>query len=204
MCTDSLSKMTARSLILASASPRRQELLRQIGVSFRVLAQDIDESQQTAEQAEAYVRRIAKEKAHSALSTLADNEVVLAADTTVLCDGQILGKPTSEAEAVAMLAQLSGREHQVLTAVTVADSHRQQQALGKAWVSFRPIDEAEAHRYWASGEPQGKAGAYAIQGLAAVFVQSLRGSYSAVVGLPLFETAALLEDFGICCWQPGD
>jgi septum formation protein len=196
--------MTARSLILASASPRRQELLSQIGVRFRVAAQDIDESGRAGEPGEAYVRRIASEKAHSALATLAENEVVLAADTTVLCDGQILGKPASESEAVAMLTQLSGREHQVLTAVTVADRDRQQQALGQARVSFRAISEAEARRYWASGEPRGKAGAYAIQGLAAVFVESLSGSYSAVVGLPLFETAALLEEFGINCWQPGD
>lgn len=196
--------MTVRTLILASASPRRQELLSQIAVPFRVAAQDIDESGQPGEQGEAYVRRIANEKARSALAALADNEVVLAADTTVLCDGQILGKPASAAEAVAMLTQLSGREHQVLTAVTVADRDRQKQVLGQARVSFRAISEAEARRYWASGEPRGKAGAYAIQGLAAVFVQSLSGSYSAVVGLPLFETAALLQEFGIACWQPGD
>lgn len=194
--------MSVSAVILASASPRRQELLAQIGVSFNVAAQDIDESQRQGEQAKAYVRRMADEKATAALNSLAGKEaIVLAADTSVVCQGQVLGKPESEADALAMLALLSDRQHEVLTAVTVADASHRAQALSESLVTFRPIGKVEAQQYWQTGEPRGKAGAYAIQGLAAVFVQSLQGSYSGVMGLPLFETAALLNEFGIACWQ---
>lgn len=194
--------MTTPSLILASASPRRQELLRQIGVGFAVQAQDIDETPRPGEHPETYVQRMAAEKAAAARSAFPD-AVVLAADTTVVCAGQILGKPADEAEAVAMLTSLSGRDHQVLTAVAVGNGDATQQALSRSTVSFRNISASEAQRYWQTGEPRGKAGAYAIQGYAAVFVCALQGSFSGVMGLPLFETASLLAEFNIPVWRSG-
>jgi len=198
MSTSSLN--TSPALILASASPRRQELLVQIGVDFEVRAQDIDESLLSSETPEVYVQRMAVEKAASCLSAF-PSAVVLAADTTVVCDGLVLGKPADEADAVAMLSRLSGRRHRVLTAVSLVDSTRQLQALSASEVSFRAISDAEARQYWRTGEPQGKAGAYAIQGMGAVFVSNLQGSYSGVMGLPLYETATLLEEFDYPKWQ---
>lgn len=193
--------MAIPRLILASASPRRQDLLVQIGVPFDVLAQDIDETPLPDEIPEIYVQRMATEKAAAAL-TAAPAAVVLAADTTVVCDGLVLGKPVDEADAVAMLQRLSDRQHQVLTAVTIADGSRSRQALSRSEVTFRAISETEARAYWQTGEPRGKAGAYAIQGMGAVFVAGLQGSYSGVMGLPLFETAALLAEFGQPVWLP--
>ncbi|MEN0107383.1 MAG: Maf family protein [Pseudomonas sp.] len=191
------------ALYLASGSPRRRELLTQIGVAFSILAAPIDESVLPGETAEAYVQRLALAKARAGLATLADSSaaVVLGADTAVVVDGQILGKPVDQADALAMLQLLSGREHQVLTSVALASGQRSEVQLIASTVQFRPISSVEAQTYWASGEPQDKAGGYAIQGLGAVFVSGMRGSYSAVVGLPLCETAALLADFGIPCWQ---
>ncbi len=191
------------TLYLASGSPRRRELLTQIGVGFSILAAPIDESVQPGESAEHYVQRLALAKAASGLATLpaTSDAVVLGADTAVVVDGRILGKPADEADALAMLQLLSGREHQVMTAVALANGQRSEVRLVSSDVSFRSISIAEATTYWASGEPQDKAGGYAIQGLAAVFVSGMRGSYSAVVGLPLCETAALLAEFGIPCWQ---
>lgn len=190
------------SIILASASPRRQELLNQIGVRFTVRSQDIDESIRPGELANDYVIRMAQEKAGSALSesTLSkdpDDTVVLAADTSVVCDADVLGKPRDEADAVGMLRVLSGREHRVLCAVTLATQDRQRTLLSESRVRFRDISVAEAQQYYRSGEPQGKAGAYGIQGYAAVFVEQLIGSYSGVMGLPLFETAQLLAEFSV-------
>lgn len=191
------------TLYLASGSPRRRELLTQIGVAFSTLAAPIDESVLPGEPAERYVERLALAKATAGLATLSQpaDAVVLGADTAVVVDGQILGKPTDQADALAMLQLLSNREHQVLTAVALANGQRSEVRLVSSDVRFRPISPTEAHTYWASGEPQDKAGGYAIQGLAAVFVSGMRGSYSAVVGLPLCETAALLAEFGIPCWQ---
>jgi len=188
------------SIILASASIRRQELLKQIGVSFVVRSQDIDESILSGERAEDYVMRMAREKAESALGSLRIDEansekLVLAADTSVVCDADILGKPLDESDAVGMLMRLSGREHRVLSAVTVASQNRQRTELSETRVRFRKIGVEEAQMYYQSGEPIGKAGSYAIQGYAAVFVEQLSGSYSGVVGLPLFETAQLLSEF---------
>lgn len=175
----------------------------QIGVPFEVHAQDIDETPFTGEIPEIYVQRMAAEKAAAALAAF-PSAVVLAADTTVVCDGLVLGKPADEADAAAMLSRLSGRQHQVFTAVTVADGAQSRQALSCSEVTFRQISATEAARYWRSGEPRGKAGAYAIQGKGAVFVAGLQGSYSGVMGLPLFETAALLTEFGQPVWQPTD
>lgn len=193
-------------LYLASGSPRRRELLTQIGVPFTAVAACIDETPLAGEPAGAYVERLAREKAAAGLAVLRADRVngplaVLGADTAVVLDGQILGKPLDRADALAMLAALSGREHEVLTAVAITDGERCLAVNVASRVSLRPISAEQAQAYWASGEPQDKAGSYAIQGLAAIFVKALHGSYSAVVGLPLSETAELLEQFAIPCWQ---
>lgn len=189
-------------LYLASGSPRRCELLTQIGVPFTVIAADIDETPLAGESPVAYVERLARGKAAAGRATLGGTAgCVLGADTAVVLDGRILGKPQDQADALAMLMALSGREHEVLTAVALLDGQRSQARVVRSLVRFRAIAEQEATRYWASGEPRDKAGSYAIQGLAAVFVAGLNGSYSAVVGLPVCETAELLGDFGIPCWQ---
>jgi len=193
-------------LYLASGSPRRRELLTQIGVPFTALSAQIDETPLPDETPETYVERLARGKAEAGLALLAvsegdSNPCVLGADTAVVLDGQILGKPADEVEARAMLSALSDREHEVLTAVAVLDNQRCETRVVRSLVRFRPIQDQEARAYWASGEPRDKAGGYAIQGLAAVFVDGLRGSYSAVVGLPLCETAEMLGRFGIPCWQ---
>ncbi len=189
-------------LYLASGSPRRRELLTQIGVPFTGLSAQIDETPSPDEPPRAYVERLARGKAEAGLALLSDGQAcVLGADTAVVLDGRILGKPVDEADALAMLMALSGREHEVLTAVAVANRQVCQALTVSSRVRFRPIQVHEAKAYWASGEPQDKAGSYAIQGLAAIFVEGLQGSYSAVVGLPLCETAELLGRFGIPCWQ---
>ena len=191
------------SLHLASASPRRRELLAQIGVPFVTLIASIDETALPGEPAERYVERLAREKARAGLAALSDpaDAVVLGADTAVVLDGRILGKPADRAECLATLVALSGREHQVLTAVALASAQRIESRVVASRVRFRPLRAGEAEAYWATGEPCDKAGSYGIQGLAAVFVSQLEGSYSAVVGLPLCETAQLLGEFGIPCWQ---
>ncbi|WP_213879173.1 nucleoside triphosphate pyrophosphatase [Pseudomonas sp. dw_358] len=188
-------------LYLASGSPRRRELLEQIGVAFSVIAAPIDETPLPDESPRAYVERLALGKAQAGARSLTGAGVVLGADTAVILDGRILGKPLDQADSAATLAALSGREHQVLTAVALVDGERRQVLSVSSQVTFRPLSEGEIRAYWASGEPRDKAGGYAIQGLGAVFVQRVTGSYSAVVGLPLCETAELLGDFGIPCWQ---
>lgn len=191
------------TLYLASGSPRRRELLAQIGVPHITLSATVDETVRPAEIASAYVERLAREKALAGLASLseADGACVLGADTAVVLDGRILGKPTDRDDALATLVQLSGREHEVLTAVALADANRCESRVVASRVRFRPITRAELETYWASGEPADKAGSYAIQGLGAVFVSRVEGSYSAVVGLPLLETAEMLAGFGIPCWQ---
>ena len=190
-------------LYLASSSPRRRELLTQIGLSFHLVSGNIDETPQDGETPAAYVERLARGKALAGLTMLAQRPdvCVLGADTAVVLDGRILGKPKDHEDSLAMLSALSGRQHQVLTAVAVADRDRCEVRVVASTVSFRRIGEAEAQAYWATGEPQDKAGGYAIQGLAAIFVNRVEGSYSGVVGLPLCETAELLADFAIPCWQ---
>lgn len=192
------------TLYLASGSPRRRELLAQIGVPFVTLSASIDETALPGEAAPGYVERLALDKARAGLASLSDcsDAVVLGADTAVVLDGQILGKPQDRAEALGMLAALSGREHQVLTAVALVSRARSAVQVVSSRVSFRVLQPGEAEAYWATGEPCDKAGSYGIQGLAAVFVSQLQGSYSAVVGLPLCETAQLLNEFAISCWQP--
>lgn len=190
-------------LYLASGSPRRRELLTQIGVPFLAHVVPIDENPLPAESPLAYVERLARAKAQAGLAALAapQEAVVLGADTAVVLDGRILGKPADAVEAMATLTALSGRTHQVLTAVALASETRVAARVVSSQVSFRQLQPAEISAYWDSGEPQDKAGSYAIQGLAAIFVSQLQGSYSAVVGLPLCETAELLAEFAIPCWQ---
>ncbi|MDM8348246.1 Maf family protein [Pseudomonas sp. sp1636] len=192
------------TLYLASGSPRRSELLTQIGVPFITQSVPVDENPLPEESPCAYVERLARAKAQAGLAALADRRdaVVLGADTAVILDGRILGKPLDRDEALATLSALSGREHQVLTAVALASSVKISARVVSSRVSFRLLSRDEIEAYWATGEPRDKAGSYAIQGLAAVFVSQLQGSYSAVVGLPLCETAELLTEFAIPCWQP--
>jgi len=193
--------MSSPILILASASPRRQQLLEQLGLTFSVAEQNIDESQHTGETPGLYVQRMAREKADSALRIHRQREncVVIGADTIVVLNEVVMGKPRDELDARRMLLQLAGREHRVLSAVTVCSTNHSETSLSISRVQFRAISPLEAASYWQTGEPQGKAGGYAIQGLAAMFVKQLSGSYSGVMGLPLYETARLLDDFGISC-----
>ncbi|EJM84703.1 Maf family protein [Pseudomonas sp. GM60] len=192
-----------KQLFLASGSPRRRELLTQIGVPFSAISADIDETPLNHESPSAYVERLARGKAEAGRDTVMSDAdfCVLGADTAVVLNGKILGKPVDEADACAMLMMLAGQEHEVLTAIALLDGERCESRVVRSLVRFRPIDLNEAKAYWASGEPRDKAGGYGIQGLGAVFVAGLNGSYSAVVGLPLCETAELLGHFGIPCWQ---
>ncbi len=189
-------------IYLASSSPRRRELLDQIGVRYHVLPVDADERRHTGESPWDYVQRMALIKARQAV--IAPDRVmdlpVLAADTVVVIDGEVLGKPTHRDHAMAMLARLSGRTHEVLTAVAVM--HRTDGVrVSTSQVTFRTITPREAAAYWATGEPRDKAGAYAIQGRGAVFVARLVGSYSGVMGLPLYEAAQLLRDHNVVCFR---
>jgi septum formation protein len=189
-----------KPLILASASPRRCALLTQIGVSFECCAQDLPEHRLPGEAAQTYVRRLALEKARAGFVGGGSVRPALGADTAVVCDDDILGKPRDEDDAVRMLMLLSGRRHQVMTGVALVDAQRAESRVVTTEVEFRPLTDAMCRRYWASGEPGDKAGAYAIQGLGAVFVLTMTGSYSSVVGLPLAETAHLLEQFAVPLW----
>lgn len=185
---------------LASASPRRSQLLRQIGVAHDVRPVDLDESRLAGESPRDYVLRLARAKALAGVA--ADGALpVLGADTTVAIGGEIFAKPVDQDDAVRMLTALSGRSHDVLTAVALASDGRVETAVSDTRVTFRAISAAECRDYWASGEPVDRAGAYAIQGLAAVFIARLEGSYTGVMGLPLFETAALLDAAGVRRWR---
>jgi septum formation protein len=187
-------------LRLASASPRRRQLLDLIGVPHVVTPADIDETPHAAESAVNYVVRLAREKA-AAIWARHQDLPVLAADTTVVVADEILGKPESEADAISMLGKLSGRTHHVYTGIALHTAHGVILDSSSTQVSFAPISVDEIRAYWASGEPQGKAGAYAIQGLGAVFVSGIAGSYTGVMGLPLFETAEMLRSAGIPVWN---
>lgn len=198
--------MSSPQLVLASRSPRRRELLAQIGIDCHCVDADIDESQLPGERAEIYVQRLARSKAEAgrALWLAAEGNAalpVLAADTIVVLDesaGEVLlGKPANRDEALAMLARLSANTHRVLTAVCLFDGVRSELLLSQTSVRFRALGAAEIAAYWQTGEPADKAGSYAIQGLAAVFIEHIEGSYSGVMGLPLCETGRLLERFGI-------
>lgn len=189
----------APQLYLASQSPRRRELLGQIGIRYESLAVVVDEALRPGESAPAYVTRLALAKARAGWQSLGERppRPVLGADTAVVVDGAIFGKPRDRDEGLAMLARLSGRRHRVASAVALVNDGREGVRLQQSEVCLRALSPGECRAYWASGEPADKAGGYAIQGRAAAFVAELRGSYSGVVGLPLFETAELLAEFGI-------
>jgi septum formation protein len=185
---------------LASVSPRRRELLNQIGVPHTVTGAHIDETAHSGEAPRGYVTRMARQKALTVRES-GERLPVLAADTTVVLDGVIYGKPCDRADGIAMLGRLSGRTHEVLTAVAIADSQGVALRLNASTVCFRELTLEECAAYWETGEPHDKAGGYAVQGAAAVFIESLSGSYSGVMGLPLYETAELLRAAGIAYWN---
>jgi septum formation protein len=187
---------------LASVSPRRRALLAQIGVPHVVSAADIDEALLDGEPAADYVVRMARAKA-LAVRERGMALPVLAADTTVVVDERVCGKPADEAAGLAMLERLSGRTHQVLTAVALAAHGTVSFRLSASEVRLRRLSRAECAAYWRTGEPRDKAGGYAVQGRAAVFIEHLSGSYSGVMGLPLFETAELLRAAGVPYWRDG-
>jgi septum formation protein len=192
-------------LILASASPRRRELLWQLGVPHEVQPAGIDERRLPGEGMEQCVQRLAHQKAERVFQAQARSAAsrlpVLAADTIVVLGDRLLGKPANRADGLAMLQLLSGKEHRVLTAVALQSHDGISSHLSESRVRFREFGAAECTQYWDTGEPCDKAGAYAIQGYAAAFIGELRGSYSGVMGLPLFETADLLRRAGIAVWQ---
>jgi septum formation protein len=195
-------------IYLASRSPRRRELLAQIGVRFELLMfrgipredPDVDEAVLPQESPEDYVVRVTLAKAQAGMRRIRERHLiphhVLAADTTVETDGHVIGKPEHEADAVAILQHLSGRTHRVLTAVALSENGRTESLLNVSEVRFRALEHEEIRRYVASGEPLDKAGAYGIQGRAAIFIEEIKGSYTGIMGLPLYETALLLRRFG--------
>jgi len=191
--------MTAQ-IILASASPRRQELLDQINVTYKVYPVDIDETPRANESPLAYVQRLAAEKSAACKERLNTDIPILAADTAVVLGQMIMGKPKDQDDAVSMLMLLSGKTHQVYSAISVR-GREHGQAVSVTEVTFRHLNKQEILAYWHSGEPLDKAGSYAIQGLGALFVQAIKGSFSGVVGLPLFETAELLSNQGVTVFK---
>lgn len=183
-------------IILASASPRRKELLDQINVTYSVYPVDIDETPHLNEAPLEYVLRMANEKSLACIERLGREIPVLSADTIVVLGTRILGKPKDQDDAIAMLTQLSGKTHQVFSAVSLR-GREDHQAVSMTEVTFRPLSQSEILSYWLSGEPRDKAGSYGIQGLGGLFAESIKGSFTGVVGLPLFETAELLLKQGI-------
>ena len=195
-----------KQLILASQSPRRKSLLAQLGYQFTTQAADIDESVQSNETAKNYVLRLAQQKAKVIFATLSaqqqEESVVIGSDTSVVIEGEILGKPLNEADCIATLLRLENKQHQVLTAIAVvsqdqANKNETMSQLVETQVQFKALTVDEIKRYWQTGEPCDKAGSYAIQGIGGQFVTTIKGSYSAVVGLPLYETAQLLAQVGL-------
>ena len=196
--------MSRPHLYLASTSPRRRELLAQLGIEVEVVSQGVTENRLAGESPELYVKRLALEKARSGLNGLAGKTLypVLGADTAVVVEGEVLGKPVDKSDALVMLQRLSGRSHRVLSAVAVVGrdnlgQDREAMRISESLVKFRAIIEKECEAYCNTNEPMDKAGAYAIQGKAALFIERIEGSYSGVMGLPLFETGELLQIFGI-------
>lgn len=184
------------ALILASASPRRSELLKQLGLAHTIHVADIDETPFCNESPAEYVLRVADEKSHTIHQHYPEDNVVIAADTSVVLGDKIMGKPESLKHAMEMLSHLSSNTHQVYSAVSIRGRYTQQ-CLSVSDVTFRAITAQEIIQYWHTGEPADKAGAYAIQGLASTFIQNINGSFSGIMGLPLFETAQLLSNEGI-------
>ncbi|WP_417547058.1 Maf family protein [Marinobacter segnicrescens] len=194
--------MMKHSVILASASPRRADLLRQLGLSFDTQPVAIDETPRPGEEPEAYVQRLAREKALAGYQQAGQAEaLVIGSDTTVVLEHRILGKPVDREEAKSMLQALSGRTHQVMTGVALTTSDGTKVSVSTTDVEFRSLDEREIDAYCDTGEPMDKAGAYGIQGRGGAFVASIKGSYSAVVGLPLDVTAGLLTGAGLPVWH---
>ena len=192
--------MHAPQIYLASTSPRRRDLLDQLGIRYRTLQVEVDEMLCASELPDAYVMRLARAKAWAGWHHARDPQLTcpaLGADTSVVLEGEVLGKPRDRTHGQEMLERLSGRSHQVLTAIALVDGAREAMRLSVSTVTFRATTAAERDAYWNSGEPLGKAGGYAIQGRAAVFVAHLEGSFSGVMGLPLYETAQVLSEFGI-------
>lgn len=193
--------MVDYDLILASASPRRTEILQQIGVRHVVQPANIDETPRLNESAVDYVQRMALEKAKNIIALRSEIVPVLGADTCVVCDSQIFGKPRDQQQALDMLTALSGRSHQVFTAVAMGNAEDCLLAISTTEVFFRTLSQQEILSYWNTGEPKDKAGSYAIQGYGAVFIESIKGSYSGVVGLPIEETTKLLHSFSVPIWD---
>jgi septum formation protein len=189
-------------ITLASASPRRRELLQQIQVSYALLPVDIDESPLPGEAPEQHVQRLAQQKAAAGFA-LQPRRPALGSDTIVVIDEQILGKPADRQHAIEMLGKLSGRSHQVMTAVAVCSEDKQNCVLNTSEVQFCELSAEQIEAYWQTGEPLGKAGGYGIQGLAAQFIVTISGSYSGIMGLPLYETAELLRQHGVYTGIPG-
>ena len=190
-------------IFLASASPRRRELLQQIGVSFELIKTDVDETPLLNENPTAYVKRLAQAKASAGWQQVEQGLLrlpVLGADTTVVCDGKFLGKPRDKNDVISMLTLLSGRTHQVLSGVAMVYEQKILSRVSVTDVTFNKITTTQIEAYWQTGEPMDKAGSYAIQGFAAIFVKEIKGSFSNVVGLPLYETAELLQAFNIPVW----
>ncbi|TYK67157.1 Maf family protein [Colwellia echini] len=197
---DVIANQAKPKLILASQSPRRKALLAQLGFEFSIQASDIDETVIANEIAYDYVLRLAKQKAQHIFNLLPKNEqansFVLGSDTSVVFNGHILGKPESEADCIKTLSLLSNNQHQVLTAIALVGKSFVKGEVVTTNVDFKMLSQAEISAYWLTGEPQDKAGSYGIQGIAGQFVKNINGSYSAVVGLPLYETAKLLTEAG--------
>lgn len=194
-------KLVDYDLILASASPRRTEILQQMGVRHLVQPTNIDETPKPNEPAVDYVQRMALEKAQNIIAQSSASIPVLGADTCVVCDAQIFGKPQDKQQALDMLLALSGRTHQVYTAVAVGNAEDCAVLVSTTEVLFRKLSVQECISYWETSEPKDKAGSYAIQGYGAVFIESINGSYSGVVGLPIEQTAKLLDTFGVPIWS---
>lgn len=180
-------------IYLASRSPRRRELLSQLNIQFEIVDGEIDESQLAGENAEQYVQRLAQAKAQQGWKNSPKDKPVLGSDTIVVYQDRLLGKPTNQQDAVNTLTLLSGQQHQVITSVAICWQDRVETITVSSDVEFAPISESQAIEYWQTGEPQDKAGSYAIQGIGGQFVKRIQGSYSAIVGLPLYETKQLVE-----------
>ena len=185
-------------IILASGSPRRAELLSQIGLPFEVSVPNVDETPLTRESPDLYVTRLARAKA---LAATQQGCVSIGADTSVILDGRILGKPRDRDDGISMLKVLGGRSHQVLTGIAVSDGQRTESLVVGSRVTFRDLDPEDVQAYWDTGEGVDKAGSYGIQGIGSIFAKSIQGSFSAVVGLPLTETESLLRAFGVDTWK---
>lgn len=191
---------TVNQVYLASKSPRRKEILDQMKLQFETLDVDVDEEVIDKEAPEEYVVRVAKEKALAGRKVAKNIDLpVIGSDTCIFFNGIIMGKPVDKAQGINFLSQLSAQQHEVITGVSICGEFKTESLVQRNRVTFRKLDIKEIESYWETGEPVDKAGAYAIQGLGAVFIQNIEGSYSGIMGLPIFETAQLLKKFGIDC-----